>query len=56
MLGIDPRIVENEITTHLDAKIVQQKLCPVNPKKATTIKDEVEKLLKAGFIYPVQLN
>jgi hypothetical protein len=24
--------------------------------KATTIKTEVEKLLKDGFIYPVQLN
>jgi hypothetical protein len=38
--------------TYPDAKPVQQKLCPVNPKNATTtIKVEVEKLLKAGFIY-----
>jgi hypothetical protein len=28
----------------------------VNPQKATAIKAEVEKLLKVGFIYPVQLT
>lgn len=56
MPGIDPRIVEHEITTYRDAKPVRQKLHPINPNKATTIKAEVEKLLKAGFIYPVQLT
>jgi hypothetical protein len=34
MPGIDPRIVEHEITTYPDAKPVRQKLHPVNPKKA----------------------
>jgi hypothetical protein len=34
----------------------RQKLHPVNPRKVTTIKVEVEKWLKAGFIYPVQLT
>jgi hypothetical protein len=56
MPGIDPKIVEHEITTYPDAKPVRQKLHPVNPKKETTIKVEVEKLLKAGFIYPVHLT
>jgi hypothetical protein len=56
MPGIDPKIVEHEITTYLDTKPVRQKLCPVNPRKATTIKVEVEKLLKVGFIYPVHLT
>jgi hypothetical protein len=28
----------------------------VNPQKATGIKAEVEKLLKVGFIYPIQLT
>jgi hypothetical protein len=56
MPGIDPRIVEHEITTYPDAKPVRQKLHLVNPQKATTIKAEVEKLLKVGFIYPVQLT
>jgi hypothetical protein len=56
MPGIDPKIVEHEITTYPDAKPVRQKLRPVNPKKATAIKLEVEKLLKAGFIYPIYLT
>ena len=56
MLGIDSKIVEHEITSYRDAKPVRQKLHPVNPKKATTIKIEVEKLLKAGFIYPIHLT
>jgi hypothetical protein len=55
MLGIDPKIVEHEITTYLDAKPVRQKIRPVNPKKAAAIKVEVEKLLKADFIYPIHL-
>jgi hypothetical protein len=54
--GIDRTIVEHEITTYLDAKSVRQKLHPVNPRKAAAIKVEVEKLLQASFIYPVQLT
>jgi hypothetical protein len=55
MPSIDPRIVEHEIMTYPDAKPVWKKLRPVNPKKAIAIKAEVEKLLKVGFIYPLQL-
>ena len=55
MPGIDPSIVEHEIQTYPDAKSIRKKLRPVNPRKATTVKDEVEKLLKAGFIYPIAL-
>jgi hypothetical protein len=56
MPGINPKIVEHEITTYPDAKPVRQKLRRVNPKKAAAIKIEVEKLLKAGFIYPIHLT
>jgi hypothetical protein len=35
---------------------MRQKLHPVHPKKTTTIKVEVKKLLKSGFIYPVPLT
>ena len=56
MSVIDPKIVEHEITTYLDAKPVWQKLRLVNPRKATAIKVEVEKLLKEGFIYPIHLT
>jgi hypothetical protein len=54
--SIDPKIVEHEITTYPDAKPVRQKLRPFNPRKASAIKVEVEKLLKVGFIYPVHLT
>ena len=56
MPGIDPRIVEHEIKTYPHVCPVQQKLRPVNPRKAAAIKAEIEKLLKAGFIYPVPLT
>jgi hypothetical protein len=56
MLGIDPDIVVHEIKTYLDAKPIRQRLHPVHPRKAATIKLEVEKLLKADFIYPVALT
>jgi hypothetical protein len=56
MSGIDPDIVIHEIKTYPDAKPVRQRLHPVHPHKAATIKLEAEKLLKAGFIYPVALT
>ncbi len=56
MPGIDPSIVQHEIKMYENAKTVRQRLRPVNPRKATTIKAKVEKLLKAGFIYPVPLT
>jgi hypothetical protein len=56
MPGIDQKIVEHEITTFSNAKLVRQNLRPVNSRKATTIKVEVEKLLKASFIYLIHLT
>ena len=56
MLGIDPSIIVHEIKTYPDANPVRQKLRQVHLRKATTIKEEVEKLLKAGFIYPVPIT
>jgi hypothetical protein len=55
MPGIDPSIIVHEIKTYPGVKPVRQKLHPVHPKKTATIKAEVEKLLKSGFIYPVPL-
>jgi hypothetical protein len=52
MPGIDPTIIVHEIKTYPRAKPLRQRLRPVHPRKAATIKLEVEKLLKAGFIYP----
>ena len=56
MLGIDPSIVVQEIKTYPIVKPVRKKLRQFHPRKATTIKAEIEKLLKAGFIYPVPLT
>lgn len=56
MLGIDPSIVVHEIPMYPGAKPVRQCLRPVHPRKAATIKAEVEKLFKAGFIYPIPLT
>jgi hypothetical protein len=56
MPNIDSKIVEHEITTYLDAKLVRQKIHPINPKKAAAIKIEVEKFLKEYFIYPIHLT
>ena len=56
MPGIDPSIVKHEIRTYLGAKPVRQKLRPVNLCKAAAVKAEVEKLLKADFIYPIDLT
>ena len=54
--GIDPSTVAHDIKTYLDAKPVHQKLRQVHPRKETTIKEEVEKLLNAGFILPIPLT
>ena len=56
MLGIDPSIMVHEIKTYPTAKPIRKKLRQVHPRKAATIKAEIEKLLKAGFIYPVTLT
>ena len=50
MPGIDPSIVVHEIKTYPDAKLVRQKLQQLHPRKEAAIKEEVEKLLRAGFI------
>jgi hypothetical protein len=56
MPGINPRIVEHEIKTYLNAKTIKKCIKYVNPKKVPTIKAEVEKLLNVSFIYLVPLT
>lgn len=45
----------HEITTYPSAKPIRQQLHRVDPRKAVAIKEKVEKLLKASFIYPIPL-
>ena len=56
MLGIDPSIMVHEIKTYPIAKPIRKKLRQVHPRKAAAIKAEIEKILKAGFIYLVPLT
>lgn len=56
MLGIGLAIVVHEIKTYPYAQPIRQKLRPVHLRKTTAIKAEIEKLLKAGFIYPAPLT
>ena len=56
MPDIDPSILEHKIQTYPIAKLVRQNLWPINPWKVASFKDEVEKLLKVGFIYPISLT
>ena len=56
ILGVDPLIVEHETRTYPDTKPVRKNLILINSCKATAVKDEVEKLLKVGFIYPIALT
>lgn len=51
MLDIDPQIIQYQIKTYPGANPVRKKLWLVNPHKATTIKDEIQKLIDVGFIY-----
>jgi hypothetical protein len=56
MPGIDLEIVVHEIKTYPNAKPVRKRLHPIHPRKEATIKLEVEKIIKYGFIYPVALT
>ena len=56
MPGIDPSIVVHEIKTYPMAKPIRKNLRQVHPWKDATIKAEIEKLLKVGFIYPIPLT
>ena len=56
MPGIDTSIVEHTINMYPDFKPVRQRLRPIRPKKVDAIKEEVGKILRAGFIYPILLT
>ena len=56
MLGIYPSIVVHEIKTYPMEKPICQKLRQVHSKKVATIKVEIEKIMTAGFIYPIPLT
>ena len=56
MPGIDPSIIVHEIKTYPNVKPVHQRLRRIHLWEVVAIKTKVEKLLRAGFIYPIPLT
>ena len=54
MKGLDPAFCQHQINLHKDAKPVQQRRYRLNPNYAIKVKEEIDKLLKVGFIRPIK--
>ena len=54
MKGVPPEVVQHTIPIRDDAKPVQQRPYDMNPKYKTIVKEEIDKLLDAGFIYEIE--
>ena len=54
MKGLDPKFYQHQINLATDAKPVQQRRYRMNPNYAAHVKEEIDKLLKDGFIQPVK--
>ena len=52
--GLDPTFCQHQIHLNKDAKPVQQRRYLLNPNYAVKVKEEIDKLLKVGFIRPVK--
>ena len=50
MKGLDPKFYQHQINLATDAKPVQQRRYRMNPNYAARVKEEIDKLLKIGFI------
>ena len=53
MRGIEPAYCQHKIDLQKDAKPVQQQRYRMNPNYARRVKEEIDKLLQVGFIYPI---
>ena len=52
--GFDPALIQHAIIITEGIKPVRKKQRPINPTLETTIRKELEKLLKAGIIFHVK--
>ena len=52
--GLNPKFFQNQINLTTDAKPVQQRRYRMNPNYAARVKEEIDKLLKIGFIRPMK--
>jgi hypothetical protein len=51
--GVPPEICQHQIVLESNAKPVRQRQYRMNPKYSLMVKEEIDKLLECGFIYPV---
>ena len=51
---LDPRFYQHQIHLHTDARPVQQRRYRMNPNYAARVKEEIDKLLRVGFIQLVK--
>jgi hypothetical protein len=51
--GVPPKICQHQIVLEANAKPVRQRQYRMNPKYSLMVKEETDKLLECGFIYPV---
>jgi len=54
--GFDLALIQHAIPIKEGIKPVRQKQRPINPVLESTIRKELEKLLKAGIIFPVKYS
>jgi hypothetical protein len=54
--GLDPKLVVHHLAVDLGAKPVKQKLRKMHPKVALLVKEELEKLLEAKIIHPIDYS
>ena len=54
MKGVPSEVVQHTIPIRDDAKPVQRRPYDMNPKYETIVKEDIDKLLDAGFIYEIE--
>ena len=54
--GIPPEVCQHHIILEEGAKPIRQRQCRLNPKYSLFVKEELDKLLDIGFIYPVPFS
>jgi hypothetical protein len=54
--GFDPTLIKHGIPIKEEIKPVRKKQRPINPVLEATIRKELEKLLKAGIIFPAKYS
>ena len=54
MRGLDPQLYQHQIHLSKDAKPVAQRRYRMNPNYAARVKEEIDKLLRVGFIWSVK--